>query len=86
MKHRHLNHGAWTLAAIDSCISRGSPEDWAELREAARQDRTLLTKVLHLCTTRLEQAARTGDVEFYDRALYEEWKAWAAAAVGGGGT
>ena len=38
MKHRHLNHEAWTPAAIDSCITRGRQEDWNELRRAALDD------------------------------------------------
>lgn len=49
MRHRHLNHGQYTLAAIDDVIARGKRRDWAELRQAALQDRTLLEKVLRVC-------------------------------------
>lgn len=73
MKHRHINSTSWTLAAIDSCIGRGAEEDWSELRAAAGADREVLRKVLHVCTSRLARE----DPEFYDRAIYEQWKAWA---------
>jgi len=32
MKHRHLNHELFTLAAIDDIIINGKKKDWAELR------------------------------------------------------
>jgi hypothetical protein len=35
MRHRHLNHEQYTLAAIDDTIQRGKREDWAHLRRAA---------------------------------------------------
>ena len=31
MKHRHLNHEALTLAAIEDILARGSMPDWAPL-------------------------------------------------------
>jgi hypothetical protein len=31
MKHRHLNHEAFTLAAIEDILARGSMPDWAPL-------------------------------------------------------
>jgi hypothetical protein len=71
VKHRHLNHETWTLTAIDSCLGRGSAEDWAKLREDASVDRELLPRVLRVCTSRLGRV----DPQFYDRPLYEEWKA-----------
>lgn len=49
MRHRHLNHERLTLAAIDDIISRGRWRDWAELRQAVLADRSLLTKVEHVC-------------------------------------
>ena len=49
MLHRHLNHQGFTLAAIDDVISRGRWQDWAELRRAVLDDRTLLEKVERVC-------------------------------------
>ena len=31
MKHRHLNHEGFTLAAIEDILARGSMPDWAPL-------------------------------------------------------
>jgi hypothetical protein len=31
MKHRHLNHEEFTLAAIEDILARGSLPDWAPL-------------------------------------------------------
>ena len=49
MQHRHLNHERYTLAAIDDVILRGKWRDWAELRKAVLQDRSLLDKVEQIC-------------------------------------
>jgi hypothetical protein len=49
MIHRHLNHQRFTLAAIDDIISRGQPDDWAELRRAVLADQSLLDKVMQIC-------------------------------------
>lgn len=49
MRHRHLNHQRYTLAAIDDVISRGRWQDWAELRHAVLADRVLLEKVAQVC-------------------------------------
>ncbi len=49
MLHRHLNHQRYTLAAIDDVISRGSMEDWLEMRRAVLGDRALLEKVERVC-------------------------------------
>lgn len=38
MKHRHLSHEDFTLAAIDDIIERGSIPDWAPLIEAIKAD------------------------------------------------
>ena len=53
MLHRHLNHQDFTLAAIDDVISRGRWGDWADLRRAALQDRSLLDKVERICRPKL---------------------------------
>jgi hypothetical protein len=49
MLHRHLTHQQFTLAAIDNIIARGKRKDWAELRQAALDDRTVMEKVLRVC-------------------------------------
>lgn len=49
MLHRHLTHQEYTLAAIDDTIARGKRRDWADLRHAALQDRTIFEKVLRVC-------------------------------------
>jgi len=51
MRHRHLNHQRFTLAAIDDVISRGRWQDWAELRQAVLADPALLDKVERVCRT-----------------------------------
>ena len=38
MKHRHLNHEAFTLAAIEDILSRGSLPDWAPLIRNIKAD------------------------------------------------
>jgi hypothetical protein len=49
MRHRHLNHQQFTLAAIDDVIARGKRRDWAELRRAALGDRVVMEKVRRVC-------------------------------------
>lgn len=49
MQHRHLNHEGFTLVAIDDVIARGRLQDWVALRRAARDDRTIMEKVQHVC-------------------------------------
>jgi len=49
MLHRHLNHGQFTLAAIDDLIARGKRRDWAELRHAALSDHTVMEKIVRVC-------------------------------------
>ena len=50
MRHRHLTHQRFTLAAIDDVIARGQWQDWADLRFAALRDRSLLEKVERVCS------------------------------------
>jgi hypothetical protein len=52
MVHRHLNHGNYTLAAIDDLIARGKRQDWAEMRRAALADRGLMEKVRRIAAAR----------------------------------
>lgn len=49
MRHRHLNHGQFTLAAIDDMIARGDKTDWAALRQTALADRTVMEKIVRVC-------------------------------------
>lgn len=53
MRHRHLNHEDFTLAAIDDIIGRGRRADWAELRRALLADPTLADKVKRVCRPHL---------------------------------
>ena len=50
MRHRHLNHQAFTLAAIGDIISRGRWDDWADLRAAALSDPTVLDRISRVCS------------------------------------
>ena len=70
MKHRHLNHSRYTLAAIDSLITRGEKADWMELMEAAKNDAALLGKIQRVC---LANAGADFDAD-----LYEFWRQWLA--------
>ena len=38
MRHRHLNHQRYTLAAIDDVITRGRWADWVALRRAVHAE------------------------------------------------
>lgn len=53
MRHRHLAHEKFTLAAIDDVMARGRMRDWLELREATTKDPRLLQKILRLCEPQL---------------------------------
>jgi hypothetical protein len=53
MRHRHLTHEQYTLAAIDDVIERGNRRDWAELRQAALHERGIFEKVLRVCEARV---------------------------------
>lgn len=49
MLHRHLAHQRFTLAAIDDVIARGRRKDWAELRQEALADRSVMVKIRRVC-------------------------------------
>ncbi len=49
MRHRHLNHSRFTLAAIDDIIASGQWRHWADLRRAARQDAAILERIERVC-------------------------------------
>lgn len=53
MRHRHLNHDGYTLAAIDDVIARGKWQDWADLRSAALADARLFDKIERICAQRI---------------------------------
>jgi hypothetical protein len=53
MKHRHLTHEGFTLAAIDDVIARGRRADWAELRRAMLADEDIRRKILRICAPRV---------------------------------
>jgi len=40
MKHRHITDRTWTKAALFSLFERGSREDWLELSEFIKKDKT----------------------------------------------
>jgi hypothetical protein len=54
MKHRHLNHEGFTLAAIEDILDRGAVPDWAPLvREiTANPFGDVADKTLRICATR----------------------------------
>ena len=71
MKHRHLNHEGFTLAAIENILARGSMPDWAPLIQTIKYDPfgEVADKTLTVCRnaeiygasklfTRLVQGAR----------------------------
>ena len=49
MRHRHLNHSQLTLAAIDDIIARGQWRNWADLRQAALRDPSILDRIERVC-------------------------------------
>jgi hypothetical protein len=54
MKHRHLTHEAFTLAAIEDILARGSMPDWAPLVQAIEADPhgEVAEKTLRICAAR----------------------------------
>lgn len=69
MEHRHLNHSGYTLAAIDSVITRGTPADWQALKAACATDPALLKKIEQVCRPNLKSE--------FDAELYQERLRWA---------
>ena len=72
MKHRHLTHEIYTLAAIDDVIARGKRADWVEMRTALLANPVLREKILRVC------AARVSD-PYAQR--YHFWKYYAERQV-----
>lgn len=54
MEHRHLNHGGFTLAAIDDIISRGKQADWFDLRQALLEDPAIIDKIEKICRRQIQ--------------------------------
>jgi hypothetical protein len=59
MKHRHLTHETFTLAAIEDILARGRMPDWVPLITAIRADPygEVAEKTLLLCNRPLYGAA-----------------------------
>lgn len=54
MKHRHLNHENFTLAAIDDIISRGNRYDWRDLLyEMSQNHEVIIPKILKVCEPKI---------------------------------
>jgi hypothetical protein len=53
MRHRHLSHQDFTLAAIDDVISRGRRSDWEALRRAVLANDSLRGKIRQVCQARV---------------------------------
>jgi hypothetical protein len=57
MRHRHLNHQDFTLAAIDDIIGRGQWPAWEALRSALLLQPGIREKVLRVCDVHLADLA-----------------------------
>jgi len=55
MRHRHLNHSDYTLAAIDDIIERGKERDWADLKQAVLVDYEIARKVHAVAFNRIDE-------------------------------
>lgn len=75
MRHRHLNHERFTLAAIDDVIARGKWQDWAALRRAALDAPAVLERVRRIC------AARIGDPYAQRHHFWMHWTKSHAGAI-----
>ena len=56
MKHRHLTHEGYTLAAVEDLLARGSIPDWAPLVRAIQDDPDgeIALRVERICTARAD--------------------------------
>ena len=54
MRHRHLNHERYSLAAIDDVIARGRWADWADLRRAMDGGSALVDRIERICRTHVQ--------------------------------
>jgi hypothetical protein len=54
MRHRHLSHRDYTLAAIDDVIGDGRRDAWERLRLAVIRRPAVREKVLRVCEARIQ--------------------------------
>ncbi|MGA2763483.1 MAG: hypothetical protein ABSG17_08975 [Spirochaetia bacterium] len=54
MKHRHLNHREFTLAAIDDIIGNGGWSSWERLRLALHRDARIRDRILRVCNAQVD--------------------------------
>ena len=54
MKHRHLNHEEFTVAAVDDIIARGGNRDWVELKWAMSKDPRVRDKITRVCRVHID--------------------------------
>ena len=54
MEHRHIRSGfGLSAAAVDDIIDRGGRADWAFLRDASREDSSVMAKIRRVCAAHL---------------------------------
>jgi hypothetical protein len=56
MRHRHLAHNDFTLAAIDDIIANGRRPAWNRLRLAMLREPGIRRKILTVCDARMREA------------------------------
>jgi hypothetical protein len=57
MKHRHITTTDWHFDAIDSLLERGDLADWRDLFSAAKSDRELARRIIHVAEKRAHGGA-----------------------------
>jgi hypothetical protein len=55
MRHRHLGHQDFTLAAIDDIISNGRRAAWERLRLALLKEPGIREKILKVCDAQVHE-------------------------------
>jgi hypothetical protein len=75
VKHRHLNHEEFSLAAIDDIIDRGALRHWLNLLHATYADPALLGDIRRLCTAQADNPCAAE--------RYAVWARYAARQVRG---
>ena len=54
MEHRHIQSGfGLSAAAVDDIIDRGGRADWAFLRDASREDSSVMAKIRRVCAAHM---------------------------------
>lgn len=68
MQHRHIQQSLnLSAAAIDDIIDRGGREDWAFLRDSARNDAAVMAKIRRVCAS---HSSDPHDQKYHLWALY----------------